>query len=241
MNIETELAQLQEELAALRKDVAVVRKEQRDLHRFVTIEHDEESGEPTNLNLRCCILTLAHPDAPNRTQCFFMAGPEGPYLTFLDSHEKARLTLSLEKDAPEIRLMRADGKDAVVLSVDEKNGSGCVGVLEAGKPRAIMRTGNNESGVVSVCHDDGQPRMILRSEALMGEILGVSPDMKVTVRIQSGAPAGGLLALHGVNGKASVIVSSTQLCGAVIVNDPQGNRICSLPPVEPQAPPPQED
>ena len=241
MTVETELAQFKEELAALRKDVTGLRQELRDINRFVTIEHDEESGEATNLNLRCCILALAHPDAPNRTQCHFMAGPEGPFLTMLDSHEKARLTLSLEKDAPEIRLLSADGKDAVLLSVDEKNGSGCVSVFEAGKPRALMRTGNNESGIVSVCHDDGHPRMILRSEALMGEIVGVSPDMKVTVRIQSGAPDGGLLALHGVNGKASVIVSSTRLCGAVIVNDPQGNRICSLPPVEPQAPPPQED
>ena len=162
-------------------------------------------------------------------------------MTFWGRDDKPRLSLSLDKDGPEIRLMSAEGKDAVVLRVDATNGSGCVGVLEAGKPRAIMRTGNNESGVVSVCHDDGQPRMVLRSEALMGEILGVNPDMKVTVRLQSSAPHGGWMSLHGLNGKAAVIVSSTSLCGAVIVNDKDGKRICSLPSTDAEGPPAKED
>jgi len=104
-----------------------------------------------------------------------------------------------------------------------------------------MRTGNNESGVVSVCHDDGHPRMILRSEALMGEVVGVNPDMQVTVRLQTSAPFGGLLSVHGHNGKTAVIVSNTPSSGAVIVNDPDGKRVCSLPSTDSESPPAKED
>ena len=53
--------------------------------------------------------------------------------------------------------------------------------------------------------------------------------MKITVRIVSDSPGGGILTVNAANGRPGVILGTTDHGGAVLVNDPKGKPAASLP------------
>lgn len=233
MTAPDDIASLQAEFAKLRKDTDRLRKEMNDLHRFINVEYDEDKTTPTNITIRCCILTFAHPDVPNRTQMIFCAGSgdRGPYISLWGSDEKARLTMTLEKDEPQITLFGPDLKDAVLLHADSADGCGTVGVLDKGQPRAIMKANPDGAGIMGVLHDDNHARVLLRSTAEHGEILLATPALKTAIKLTSqGRVGGGTLTVHGHNGKPAIILSTMEgFGGCIILNDPEGIRYTSLP------------
>ena len=219
------------ELTALRKEIAELRKEVKDLRRFITIQHDENTGEPCSISIRCCVLSFVHPDAPGRIQMLFTTHPDGPGIGIWDSHEKCRIFLGVENDDPQITLRTAEGKDAVLLRADPEDGRGLVAVLDNGNPRALMKAGPDNAGVVSVVHDDGMTRVCLRSTENDGTFMVASLDMQAAVKITSESfDGGGTLTVNGFNGKPAVILGSTErIGGTVIVNGPDGKPAASLP------------
>jgi len=132
-----EIASLRAELAQLRKETDMLERDMRALTRFITIEYDEDK-HPTNINLRYCVLSFAHPEVPNRTQMFMGAGTEEPFVSLYDSKEKGRVILSVEKDDPRITIHTAELKDAVLLRADPADGRGLIAALDNGQPRAFL-------------------------------------------------------------------------------------------------------
>jgi hypothetical protein len=233
MTAPDDIASLQAEFAKLRKDTDRLRKELNDLRRFITVEYADDKTTPTNINIRCYLLQLANPDVPNRSQMDLCAGAKdaGPFISLWGSDEKSRMTLKVEKDEPHITLFGPDLKDAVILQADPADGCGVIGVLDKGKPRAIMKANPDGAGVIGVLHDDNHARVMLRSTAEHGEILLATPALKTAIKLTSeGRSGGGTLTVHGHGGKPAVILSSMEVFGGcVILNDPEGIRYTSLP------------
>src|SRR3954471_20187329 len=92
------------ELAHLRQEVATLRRQLTDLLRFITIERDEETKEPFNMNLRCGVVMFQNPHEPQQSQMLMGGSAEGPFISLWDSKEKARVVLSVEKDVPTVTL-----------------------------------------------------------------------------------------------------------------------------------------
>lgn len=233
MTAPDDIASLQAEFAKLRKDTDRLRKELNDLHRFINVEYADDKTTPTNINIRCCILTIAHPDVPNRSQMVICAGGEdsGPFISFWGSDEKVRMVLKVEKDQPHITLFGSDLKEAVLLQTDAADGRGCIGVFDKGKPRAIMKAVPDGSGGIAVLHDDNKGRAILRSTAKHGEMIFGTPDLKTAIKLTSDSGCGGgTLIVHGPTGKPAVILGTLAgFGGSVILNDPEGIRYAALP------------
>ena len=78
-------------------------------------------------------------------------------------------------------------------------------------------------------HDDNLPRAFLHANALCGEFIAVNQDVKTSVKITSDGLHGGLMTVHGSNGKALVALSGAEVGGLVMVNDRQGKLRDSLP------------
>ena len=233
MNATDDIAALRTELAELRKETAALRREMNALRRFITIEFDRDTGEPFNINIRCACIMFAHPAVPGRSQMFIGAGPEGPGIGLWDSSEKCRVFLGVENDVPLISLYTAERKDAVLLRADPADGRGLVAVLDNGNPRALMKAGTDNAGVVSVVHDDGHTRVTMHGSEDVGSLMVSTLDMQVAVKLTSQSlHGGGTLTVNGPNGKPSVILGyNGPLGGAVLINGPDGNLIASLPDV----------
>ena len=231
MNPNDETTALRAELAELRKETTALRREMNALRRFITIEFDEDTGEPFNINIRCACILFAHPAVPGRSQMFIGAGPQGPGIGLWDSTEKCRVFLGVENDDPLISLYTAERKDAVLLRADPADGRGIVAVLDNGNPRALMKAGTDNAGVVSVVHDDGMTRVTMHGTEDVGSLMVASLDMQAAVKLTSQSlHGGGTLTVNGPNGKPSVILGYNGcLGGAVLVNDPDGKIIASLP------------
>ncbi len=85
------------------------------------------------------------------------------------------------------------------------------------------------SALRSAVHDGGNPRAVLRGEEGGGTTFAVNVGMKITVKIISDSPGGGILTVHAANGSPGVIPGTTEHGGAVPVNDPKGKPAASLP------------
>ena len=220
-----------DEIAALRTELAELRKEMNALRRFITIEFDEGTGEPTNINIHCAHMIFSHPAVPGRSQMFIGAGPEGPCVSLWDSRQRSRVLLSVENDVPLITLRTPELKDVVLLRADPADGRGLVAVLDNGNPRALMKAGTDNAGVVSVVHDDGMTRVTMHGTEDVGSLMVASLDMQAAVKLTSQSlHGGGTLTVNGPNGRPSVILSHNgPLGGAVLINDPEGKIIASLP------------
>jgi len=219
------------EIAQLKKDVAALRREMNALRRFITVEFDEETDEPTNINIRCCSILFAHPEQRNRMQMIMCAGTNGPAIGMWDSNQRARIHLSVEADTPSVALRNGEHKDCVLIHADAADGRGLVSVLDNGKPRALIKAAPDNSGVLCGVHDDGHSRIFLHSTQGCGTLIAASPDMTTAVKIVSDSPngGGGTLTIHGSVGQPTVILSNTKLGGAVVVNDRKGKPNASLP------------
>ncbi len=238
MTAPDDLAALRAEIAQLRQATDRLRRELNDLHRFITVEHDDD-GNATNICVRCAILTLSRPDAADRFQIFITAGPgdTGPCISMLGSDGKPRILLTLEKDDPCITLRAPGGTDAVLLRADAATGRGLVGALDNGKSRAILQAVEGDAGAVAVVHDDGRPRVCLRSTATDGEIFVSTRDLKTAIKLTTNSQyGGGTLIVHSHSGKPAVILSTLAgYGGAIILNDPEGIPYVTLPDPKTQA------
>lgn len=230
MNPTDENAQLSKRLDELSKETAALRKEMNAVRRFITIEFDEDTGEPFNINIRCACILFSHPEVPGRSQMFIGAGPEGPAIGLWDSKEKGRISIGVENDTPRIALTTAELKDVVLLHANPEDGRGLVAVLDNGNPRALMKAATDNAGVVSVVHDDGHTRVCIRSTEDSGTFLAANPDMQTTVKITTETSfGGGLITVNAPNGKPGVILSTNRLGGVVLINGPDGKPMASLP------------
>jgi hypothetical protein len=222
MEQNTEIARLTAEVAELRHQVA-------ELRQFFSIERSENAPDlPKALTLRCTAIHLQDPTDPSRTQGFFSASQEGPCLSLWGSDQKARMILRVEAGGTMCQLFGPDLKLAVELQVDEANCRGQVGVLEAGKPRTVMKA-SETGGVVSVVHDDNHARVMLHADAECGELIAVNQDLQTSVKISSDGLSGGLVTVHSNTGKPGVVLAGTAIGGLVMVNDSNGKLRDSLP------------
>jgi hypothetical protein len=216
-----------DEIAQLKKEVALLKEQMADLHRFFTIEDSEGAPHIKTLLITCSTLLLRDPEPPNETQALFSARDKGVEIALWGDDQKARLILEAKKEG-RITLYQTGLKTGVDIGVDEKNFP-YIGVLDQGKPRAIMKA-RPEGGVVSMVHDDGKVRAMMTSESLIGELLVVNADMKVAVKLSSnGQDGGGFLTVNHPNGKAAAIISSHPATGMVILNDKRGTMTAALP------------
>ena len=247
MNTETEIATLKQEVARLRREM----DEYRQFIRYQPPgEGDDGKPEAAYITIRCAIFQLAHPGDPNRSQVNIMGGPEGAFVSLLGKDERPRLLLNMETGAPELcvfgddnqykaclrmdkgepsfELYGKENKVGVQLKVLGEEGRGQVGVCEAGKSRAVMKA-TQDGAAISAVHDDGCARITLVSSQNNGELLAVTPDMKIGVKIAADALDGGLITVNRANGKAGVIFSNTALGGTVMVQDQHGKITGHLP------------
>lgn len=250
MNTETDLATLQQEVARLRREMNELRQ---FIHYHPPGTGDDDQPQSAYLDINCTFFSIFHPDNPSLTQARIMAGPNGACITLAGKDEKTRLLLVVEKDVPELSLFSKAGQYAATLRVENgepqfdlfgrqgqggvqmtvagEEQHGQVGVCAAGRPRAVMKS-TETGGAISAVHDDGHPRITVISTEENGELLAVSQDMKVGVKISANGPDGGFISVNHQNGKAGVIIGTTALCGAVLVNDKEGKMIKALPSVQ---------
>ncbi len=218
------------ELAHLRQEVASLRKQMNALLRFITIERDEETQEPFNMNLRCGVVVFQNPHEPRTSQMYMGGSAEGPCLSLYDSKEKVRVCLSVEKDVPAVTLYAAEMKPAVLLEVDPATGRGLVAALDNGKPRALIKAGDGDSGSISVVHDDGHSRITMHGKEDSACLLVVNADMKPVAKIASDGPCGsGVVVVHDPMGKPAAFLTHGPAGGAVVVNGNDGQPSASLP------------
>ena len=231
MNPTDEIAALRNELSLLRKETAALRKEMNTLHRYIHVQLDEDTDEVTGITISCLAVSFIHPAVPGRMQMLFMATTDGPSVGLWDSREKCRIFLGVEGDQPLITIRTAELKDAVLLRTDPAGRLGLIAVLDNGNPRALMKAGTDNAGVVSVVHDDGQTRVTMHGSEDVGSLIVCTLDMQAAVKLTSQSlHGGGTLTVNGPNGQASVILSHNgPLGGAVLVNGPDGTPIASLP------------
>lgn len=249
MNTETEIA-------ALKQEVARLRQEMNELREFIRYQPagigDDGRPESAYLDIRCTFLTLSHPAHPSRAGGRFYATRQGAFLALMDQEEKTWLLLNvegaetefclngagqackaslrLENDEPQLNLFGPDNKIGIQLRVEGAEGRGIMGVCEAGKPRAVMKA-TELGSAISTVHDDGLTRMTMIGTESNGELIGVTQDMKAGVKISADGQNGGYITVNDARGKAGVILSNIEMCGAIIINDAAGNIIASLPEV----------
>jgi len=231
MSTSDEIATLRAELAELRKQADRLREEMDGLTRFIRVAYDK-NGKPTHINITCWLMEFAHPDDPNRVQIVLGAGKKGsgPYISLWGEDSKARMSLMLEKDEPIIRVLAPGLKHAVLITAP-KDGRGLVGVFDNGNPRAVMKAGVDNAGVVSVVHDDGHTRATLHGSEEEGAVMVATMDMKTAIKLSSKSlHGGGTLTVNGMNGKPAVILSSLDpFGGCIILKDAAGNTTVTLP------------
>jgi len=247
MNLETEIETLKQEVARLRQEMNEYRQ---FIHYHPPGKDDDDLDCPAYLTIRCSILSVVNPSPPGQSQINIIASRLGPYIALMGKDEKTRILFQLEKDQPEVSLMGDDhqykaslrvnkdepsfelygpeGKIGVQLTVLGAEGRGQVGVLEAGKARAVMKA-TEKGAAISAVHDDGHARITMVSELENGHLLAVTPDMKVGVKIAADGLDGGLVTVNNRHGKPGVVLSNFGFGGTVVVNDFKGQRMDSLP------------
>jgi hypothetical protein len=247
MNTETEIETLKKEVARLRQEMDEYRQ---FIHYHPPSEDDDGQPSAAHLSIRCSIFSLFHPSDTSRSQVNIIGGKTGAFICVMGKDEKTRVLmqvdndvpelsifdgknqfkacLRVEKDEPSFELYGQEGKLAVQLKALGETGLGQVGVCAAGNPRAVMKA-TEPGAAISVVHDDGHARVTMVSELNNGEILAVTPDMKIGVKIAANAMDGGLITVNRANGKAGVILSNTALGGTVIVQDQHAKITGHLP------------
>ena len=247
MNTETEINTLKQEVTLLRQEMNELKQ---FIHYHPAYEDDDGLKCSAHITMRCAIFQLIHPSNPGWSQVNLMGGKTGAFIAVSGKDERTRVLMQVDNDVPELSLFGKDnqykaclrldkgepsfelyGKEnkiGVQLKVVDEEGRGQVGVCEAGQPRAIMKA-TNIGAAISVVHDDGHARITMVGTPNNGELLAVTPDMKIGVKIAANGLDGGLITVNRANGKAGVILSNTAIGGTVMVQDQHGNITGHLP------------
>lgn len=224
MELSTEVAQLKAEVAALREAVDALKY-------FLHIEPVGTTSElGAGLHIRCTSLAVCHPDAPldpKGMQALLCAGREGPTFSLNGGDMKPRLTLSATNEQARLELFGTEMRQAVLIHSDDADAQGLVEVLDAGKPRAILRAIDN-AGVVSALYGDGEARVVLRGDAKGGDLLVVDANQKTSVKLSSDSPEGGNVIVHSKLGQPAALISSHDGDGVIVAFSPKKNVACSL-------------
>ena len=247
MNTETEINALKQEVAQLRREMNELKQ---FIHYHPAYEDDDGLNCSAYITMQCAIFQLIHPSHPGWSQINLMGGKNGAFVAVCGKDERTRVLMQVDNDVPEVSLFGKDnqykaclrldkgepsfelygqeGKIGVQLKALGEAGLGQIGVCADGKPRAVMKA-TEPGAAISVVHDDGHARVTMVSELNNGEILAVTPDMKIGVKIAANGLDGGLITVNRANGKAGVILSNTPLGGTVIVQDQHANITGHLP------------
>ena len=247
MNTETEIESLKQEVARLRQEMNELTQ---FIHYHPPGKGDDGKPSAAHITMQCAIFQLIHPSNPGWSQVNIMGGKTGAFVSVMGTDERTRVLMQVDNNVPEFSLFGKDnqykaclrldkdepsfelygqaGKIAVQLKALGEAGLGQVGVCAAGKPRAVMKA-TEPGAAISVVHDDGHARVTMVSELNNGEILAVTPDMKIGVKIAANAMDGGLITVNRANGKAGVILSNTPVGGTVIVQDQHAKITGHLP------------
>jgi len=153
-----------------------------------------------------------------------------PELSIFGDDKQYKACLRMGGKEPSFELYGKENKIGLQLKVLGDEGRGQVGVCEAGKPRAVMKA-TELGGIVSAVHDDGHARITMASTVDNGELLALTPDMKVGVKVAANSLDGGLITVNGQHGHAGVIISHVPIGGLVVVNDSHGKIAASLSPI----------
>jgi hypothetical protein len=215
------------ELTELKKEVAELKREINDLLQHFGVERFE--GGQKNVNLLCSAITLFNPHDPNQIQGMLCGDADGPILSLWGKDGKPRVTIRVDKDSiPSIQLFQPGHKIAVHIGQDDL-GMASVGVLDQGRPRAVMKA-SEATGIISAVHNGGHARVTMVSQENSGDLFLINPDMKVAVKLSTqGQHDEGFVTVNHSNGKAAVIISALKEHGCVTVNDRAGHMKYSLP------------
>ena len=151
-----------------------------------------------------------------------------PELSIFGDDKQYKACLRMGGKEPSFELYGKENKIGLQLKVLGDEGRGQVGVCEAGKPRAVMKA-TELGGIVSAVHDDGHARITMASTVDNGELLALTPDMKVGVKVAADGLDGGFITVNNRHGNAGVILSNIGIGGTVMVNDPHGKITGTLP------------
>ena len=215
------------ELDQLKKEVASLKGQLRELSQFICI-NGTMSGKK-KLVIVCSSIMLCDPDDEDHTQASIWAGPDGPQIKLFGPNDETRIAIKVDKkEGGSIRLFQPEEQLAIHIGQDDKD-LPCVGVLDKGQPRAVMKA-SEAAGIISAVHNGGQARVTIVGQEAAGEILLVNPDMKVAMKLTTeGQHGGGLFTVNHSNGKAAVIATALPDYGCVLLSDRAGQMKYSLP------------
>jgi hypothetical protein len=247
MNTETEIESLKKEVARLRREMDEYRQ---FIHYHPPGVGDDDKPQSAYLTIRCTFLTMFHPSDASKSMLNLICGQDGAFVSVMGTDERTRVLMQVDKNVPELSLFGDDNQYKACLRLDNgepsfelygkenkigvqlkalgAEGRGQVGVCEAGQPRAVMKA-TELGGIISAVHNDGHARITLASTVNNGELLAVTPDMKIGVKIAADSLDGGLITINRANGNAGVILSNTAIGGTVIVQDQHGKITGHLP------------
>ena len=209
------------ELDRLKQEISALRQELAELRQFFEIERPGPSNPKPNLHIRCASVRVCSPLDPQRVNAKLSASHRGAVF-FMHADGKKRVELSSHELDPFLRFHTADGKNAVEVAVENKTGRGHVGVLDAGRPRAIMKS-TDAGGAVTVVHDDGQARALLSGQAEGGEVVVFHAGLQPHVRLNALAKHGGTINVQGASGKTIGSLHVTEKGGGLTVCDLAGH------------------
>ncbi len=207
-----------DDISQLRQELAALRKEFQELSRFLRVEQPEEAGEVATLNIMCNIISLCNPQGQMRGR--LMASDDATFLAFDGADGQQRVFFGVENDEPKLVFQTAARETTLLAHAVPETGCGEIAVFEKGKPRAVMKAFGDASGSVAVTHDDGTPYVGMISQKTGGQMMLVTPEKKVAIKLVSDteiAPAGGLMIVSRPDGRPVVTLNATLQGGAVMV------------------------
>jgi len=225
------LSQLTEQVATLTRHVAELQQQVSLFQNLLGTEKLEGSPAPL-LHVRCASLSLCSPENPSQAQAVLAAGSAGPSFALSGTDGSTRVLIDVRQEQPRCVLYGGELKPAVELGAEAATGRGHIGVLEAGKPRTLMKA-SEAGGAVSVVHDDGRPRAMLFGSAAHGEVLALAADTPAMVKLSCDkSRGGGLVTVSANDAKPAVALSASAEGGAVMVLRKEGTVGCSMATME---------
>lgn len=208
------------EISQLRQELAALRKEFQELRRFLRVDPPDEEGGPATLNIMCTTLSLCNPQGQMRGR--LSASEDAAFLAFDGGDLQQRIFFGVENDEPRLEFKTGAQETTLLAHALPETGRGEIAVFEKGKPRAVMKAFADDCGSVAVTQDDGTPCAGMISQKTGGQIMLLTPDHKVAVKLASDtevAPEGGLIIVSHKDGRPAVSMSATTAGGAVMILD----------------------